>query len=124
MAFLLAAHQKHSKGALSSFLEIGCGPGRHSILLAKSTGATCIGVDAVPEMLSFAAQQAKRAGVAAGKTHFIQGDMTSADGFMGKFSENAAVGIEKVDVAAILLGTLSHCLDNTAALQCFKNTAE
>lgn len=46
------------------------------------------------------------------KIRFVRGDMASIDG---------VPGVDTVDMAAILLGTLSHCLSNSTALQCFRN---
>jgi SAM-dependent methyltransferase len=117
VAFLLAAYQTHSTGPLNQFLEVGCGPARHSILLSQATGATCIGLDSSKEMLAYAAQQAQQANLSAEKVKFVRGDMASPHGI-------AALNSEKVDVAAIMLGTLSHCLTNGAALACFNNIAE
>lgn len=121
VAFLLAAYQTHSSGPLSRFLEVGCGPARHSILLSQATGATCIGLDLSKEMLAYAAQQAQQANLNSDKIKFIQGDMTSPGGISSLVTDDNA-GL--VDAAAIMLGTLSHCLTNGAALACFKNIAE
>ncbi len=122
VAFLLSAYQTHSTGPLARFLEVGCGPARHSILLSQATGATCIGLDLSKEMLTYAAQQAQQANLAPEKIQFIQGDMTSPMGIAPLLAQNNSSGL--VDAAAIMLGTLSHCLTNGSALSCFKNVAE
>ena len=117
VAYLLSVHQSHSTGPLTRFLEVGCGPARHSILLAQATGSTCIGLDASEEMLKYAAQRAKQAKVG-DKVKFVKSDMAAHGGFFKEILGGP------VDVAAVMLGTLSHCLDNDAALRCFKNLAE
>jgi len=127
VAFLLGAYQNHSTVPLSRFLEIGCGPARHSILLSQATGATCIGLDLSKEMLDYAAQQAQQAKIKSDKVKFIQGDMTSSRGISSlviaeEESNGTAAGL--IDMAAVMLGTLSHCLTNGSALACFKNIAE
>lgn len=75
-----------------------------------------MGLDASDEMLKYAAQRAKHAGVG-DKVKFVKADMAAAEGY----AKDIPGG--EVDVAAIMLGTLSHCLDNASALRCFKNVA-
>ena len=117
VAFLLEAQQAHSTGPFRRFLDVGCGPARHAILLAQVIGTACVGVDTSPEMIAFATQRAQQAGVAE-KLTFLQADMAAAGGFASQVPGGP------VDMAAVMLGTLSHCLDNAAALQCFRNLAE
>ncbi len=123
VAFLLAAYQTHSTGPLSRFLEVGCGPARHSILLSQATGATCIGLDLSKEMIAYAAQQAQHANLSSDKIKLIQGDMTSPRG-ISSLLDSGTNSATLVDMAAIMFGTLSHCLTNGSALACFKNIGD
>ncbi|KAL4425487.1 hypothetical protein ABPG75_009503 [Micractinium tetrahymenae] len=109
-AHLLSMHQKHCKGAMSHFLEVACGPARHATLIARSAGAAATAVDLSHAMLEFAQSQAEAAGVG-GSMRFVQADMTQ-EGWAQHVAQPA-------DLAAILLGSLAHCLDNEAALACF-----
>ena len=121
VAFLLAAHQTHATTpALTRYLELGCGPARHALLLSQTLGPTvveCIGLDISQEMLEYAAKKAE-AQNRRGTTNmtFVQADITSPQGF--------SLPGGPVDVSSILLGTLSHCLDNESAVQCFKNVGQ
>lgn len=117
VAFLLDAHQTHTNAPLKRFLEVGCGPARHSLLLAQAAGAQCTGLDLSFEMLEYAAQRAQQAGVES-KVAFVRGNMADPGGIAQLIPGG------EVDMAAVLLGTLSHCLDNQAALQCFRNLAQ
>lgn len=109
-AHLLAMHQRHCKGAMKHFLEVACGPARHAALIAQSAGAAATAVDLSSAMLGYAREQAEAAGVA-GSMQFVQADMTK-EGWARQVEQPA-------DLAAILLGSLAHCLDNGAALACF-----
>lgn len=117
VAFLLAAQATHASRPLLRYLDVGCGPARHAILLAQATGARCIGLDASPTMIQYAARRAKEQGVS-NKVDFVCADMAAPTGIAH------TVPGGRVDVAGILLGTLSHCLDNEVALRCFRNLAE
>jgi SAM-dependent methyltransferase len=117
VAFLLEAQATHGTGPLSRFLEVGCGPARHCTLLASAANTTCVGLDASQEMIDYATQRAQREGVT-DRVAFMQGDMAAPGGWAGEIPGGP------VDMAAVLLGTLCHCLDNAAALQCFCNLAE
>lgn len=68
-------------------------------------------------MLEYAAQRAQQAGVES-KVAFVRGNMADPGGIAQLIPGG------EVDMAAVLLGTLSHCLDNQAALQCFRNLAQ
>lgn len=115
-AFLLQAHQEFCNQRLSCFLDVGCGPARHAILLAEAGVAKCLGVDISQEMISYAKSCAINRNVQS-KVHLIQGDMTSDIEYYALF------GVKKgeVDLAAIMLGTFSHCLTNNAAIQTLTN---
>lgn len=117
VAFLLEAQATHGTGPLSRFLEVGCGPARHCTLLAAAAGTAAVGLDASQGMLDYAAQRAQREGVA-DRVTFMTADMAAPGGWAAQIPGGA------VDMAAVLLGTLSHCLDNAAALRCFANLAE
>jgi len=45
-------------------LDVGCGPGRYGIELARRGAARCVGVDVAPAMIDIARAEAQRAGVA------------------------------------------------------------
>lgn len=47
----------------STVLDVGCGPGRYGIELAKRGAAHCVGVDVSEAMVEIAAREAKSAGV-------------------------------------------------------------
>lgn len=68
-------HQRHCGGALHHFLEVACGPARHSILLAQAAGVAATGLDLSPAMLRYAEQQAVAAGVE-GKLTCVEADMS------------------------------------------------
>ena len=90
---------------LSSFLDVGCGTGRHGAALARllspssspSSSLSLFALDSSPEMLSAAARAAEEAGCPLRQA--IQADMTR--GF--EISD-------KVQVALCALGTLAHAL--------------
>src|SRR2546428_10618175 len=46
-----------------SVLDVGCGPGRYAIALARAGAARVLGVDLAPAMVSLAKREAARAGV-------------------------------------------------------------
>ncbi|KAL4421094.1 hypothetical protein ABPG77_009621 [Micractinium sp. CCAP 211/92] len=100
---------------MEHFLEVACGPARHAALIARAAGAGATAVDVSPAMLEYARGQAEAAGVA-GSMHFVQADMTQ-EGWAQQVEQPA-------DLAAILLGSLAHCLDNGAALACFKELSQ
>ncbi len=58
-------------------LEVGCGGGQHSILLAKH-GARCVGIDLSDDQVKYARRLAEREGVDA---EFYQGDATDLSMF-------------------------------------------
>jgi 2-polyprenyl-3-methyl-5-hydroxy-6-metoxy-1,4-benzoquinol methylase len=45
-----------------SFLDVGCGPGRYGLELARR-GATCFGVDVADQMIEIARKEAEKAGL-------------------------------------------------------------
>ena len=121
-AFIVEAHAKMSSqsSSLSSFLEVGCGPARHTMLLAQSgIPKRSVGMDLSPEMIEYARERAAEQGLE-GRAGFVVADMTSAEGFKG----SVVTGDELFDAAAIMLGTFSHCLDNESALATLKNIGE
>jgi len=48
----------------ASVLDVGCGPGRYGIELARRGAGRCVGVDAAAAMVDIARHEAERAGVA------------------------------------------------------------
>lgn len=115
-AFLIEAHASVTKSPLKSFLEVGCGPARHTLLLADAGIQGCVGIDTSPEMISYARETAQAMRLD-DKVKFALADMMDPAGFRAALTE-------KVDGAAIMLGTLSHCLDNASAIQTLHNIAE
>ncbi len=121
-AFIVEAHAKMSSPAssMSSFLEVGCGPARHTMLLAQSgIPKRSVGVDLSPEMIEYARERAREQGLE-GRTAFVVADMMCTEGFKGSVVE----GDELFDAAAIMLGTFSHCLDNDSAVATLRNVGE
>ncbi|MCU1282544.1 MAG: hypothetical protein JWM53_6090, partial [bacterium] len=48
----------------ASVLDIGCGPGRYGIELARRGAARCLGVDVAAPMIEIARRESERAGLA------------------------------------------------------------
>ena len=48
----------------STLLDVGCGPGRYGLELARRGAAHCVGVDVAANMVALAEAEAKKAGVA------------------------------------------------------------
>jgi SAM-dependent methyltransferase len=122
VAFIVEAHAKLSSqpSSISSFLEVGCGPARHAMLLAQcGIPRRSVGIDLSPEMIEYARQRAAEQGLE-GRMGFVVADMASAKGFKG----SVVSGDELFDAAAIMLGTFSHCLDNDSAVATLKNVGE
>lgn len=133
-AFIVEAHTKFATSpvsGLSSFLEVGCGPARHALLLAQSGIAKrSVGVDLSPEMVEYASARAKELGLE-GRTAFVVADMADTingiGGNDGSGFTRAVVDANDgglYDAAAIMLGTFSHCLDNDSACAALRNIAE
>ncbi|MEW5306851.1 MAG: hypothetical protein WDW36_009289 [Sanguina aurantia] len=114
--FLRKAHAKHAPGqVLNSVLELGCGPARHAIGLAKTGVPKVTALDLSKAMLQHAEAKAKRARLSASVTmSFVQGDMSD----MGD-----SCGGQRFDMVICLLGTFSHMTTNAAAGKCFGEVA-
>lgn len=110
-AHLLAMYQRHCQGPMAHFLEVASGPARHATAIAAATGAAANALDLSPAMLAYASRLADAAGVGSRLTT-LQADM-AAPGWAARLAAPA-------DLAAVLLGSLAHCLDNGAALACFQ----
>lgn len=117
VSFLLEAYSLHSKQPLHHYLDVGCGPARHAMLLAQVAGINCIGIDTSEEMIEYARQRAQECGISK-HVWLMQEDMANPQGFKGIINDGP------INLAAIMIGTLSHCLTNESALQCFTNIAE
>lgn len=117
VSFLMEAYSMHTQLPLQRYLDIGCGPARHAMLLAQAAGIECIGIDSSEEMIHYARQRAQEYGIAE-HVRLMQGDMKSCQGF------KEIITCGSVNLAVIMIGTLSHCLTNDHALQCLKNVAE
>ena len=118
-AFLLQIHEDLCNQRLSCFLDVGCGPARHAILLAEAGVPKCLGLDLSQEMIAYAKSCANSRNVQS-KIRLVQADMTSDIEYDALFSLKKG----EVDLAAIMLGTFSHCLTNTAAIQTLKNISK
>ena len=118
-SFVVEAYNAVHGALPTSFLEVGCGPARHSMILA-GTGILqrCVGIDMSKEMVQYARQCALELGLD-NTTEFVEADMASAQGL-----QQCIKSEEPFDVAAVMLGTFSHCLDNDAAIQTLSNIAE
>lgn len=121
-AFVLEAHYAMHSKFPKSFLEIGCGPARHSLALAE-TGLVerCVGIDVSKEMVEYAKASALEAGLEE-QTDFVEADMMSTHGLSSILNLNGDE--DRFDAAAIMLGTLSHCIDNESAIQTLSNIAD
>jgi SAM-dependent methyltransferase len=113
---MLSAYGLHcGGGSPTRFLEVACGPARHSILLAeKVADMACFGLDRSADMLEYAWKKARAAGVGE-RLQLLQLDMESEAGY--------EIPGGPVDAAALMLGSLAHCLDNSAAVRCFQNVS-
>ncbi|KAL3149321.1 hypothetical protein ABBQ32_002129 [Trebouxia sp. C0010 RCD-2024] len=104
--FLNTIFKSCVKTSPGSFLELGCGPARHTAQLQLRTQAKASALDNVPQMLEYARTVAEEAGAS---VRFMCEDMRS-------FTLQ-----EPADMAFMLLGTFSHMLDNASALQCLRS---
>lgn len=59
-----------------SVLDVGCGPGRYGLELARRSAARCVGVDVAAEMIDIARSEADKAGVS-GSCEWIVSDYES-----------------------------------------------
>lgn len=100
---IFRSHVGKHKGA---FLELGCGPARHTSLLQQKTGSFAIALDNSQAMLAYAKDVAHRAGAS---VEFKQGDMK-------QFHLQ-----ERVDMAYMLFGTFGHLLDSQSAQHCLQS---
>lgn len=67
--------KKHTSGSPSlQVLDLGCGKGAVSVIIAHTLGCTCHGIDAIPEFISFAQQKAEEYNVRS-LCRFEQGDI-------------------------------------------------
>lgn len=102
-----------SKEPLSSFLDIGCGPGKHGAALARlllsdgggSGPLSLFALDSSAEMLAAAAAAASEAGCPLERA--IRTDMTAAG---GSFNIEGFTIDGRVQLALCALGTLAHAL--------------
>jgi 2-polyprenyl-3-methyl-5-hydroxy-6-metoxy-1,4-benzoquinol methylase len=73
-----------------SFLDVGCGPGRYGIELARRGARRCLGVDVAAQMIDIAKREADQAGVGA-RCQWEVSDFLSWKGGE-RFSAVAAMG--------------------------------
>ena len=72
-------------------LDVGCGPGRNSVLFAQAGASRVLGVDVSERMIQLAQAHAARAGVA-DRCQFVHGDFHSC-AFAEKFDFVVALGL-------------------------------
>lgn len=120
--FLLKVYTEITKERFPhTFLELGCGPARHGIALAMRHPCHVYGIDNSADMLRYAqglVDSHKDSITKESIFHFIHSDMTSSNS-TDYITDKEAAG--PIDLACILLGTLSHCLSTETAIQCFEN---
>ena len=104
--FLLDAAAFHGRARPARVLELGCGPARHCLELARK-GLNVTGLDCSRPMLDYAARLAAEAGVA---VNLVEGDMAAFDLGAGRF-----------DLVCVMLGTLSHLVENDQVVSCFRS---
>ncbi len=119
--FLVDAARTHGGcAAPSTWLELACGPGRHT-RLAADLGLRAVGLDVSDAMLSYAKEQADQEGAGAGAgcrpPVFARGNMTAPSAA----PEVAAAA--PYDVICCLLGSLTHLLTLRECLACFSGAA-
>lgn len=125
--FLMDCYKRHASGQppdapVQSVLELGCGPARHLLGLYKAGLPVVMGLDASDDMLTYARSLASAAPApstkgkgnkAAAASHstvqLVKGDMASFD-----------LPQKNLDMVLCLLGTLSHLLENSQAISCFR----
>lgn len=82
---------KRTPGA--SVLDVGCGPGRNSVLFVKEAGAArVVGVDLAENMIRMARELAERHGVA-DRCTFVTGDFMAEDLGGQRFDYSVALGV-------------------------------
>lgn len=113
VAFLLVAHEKTSKVAVQTVLELAAGPARHSLTALRISDATIKKVTAIdlsPDMIAYAQE------IAAMELPIDQqSDFEYRCADMRSFTMG-----NKVDTAWILLGSLQHLTTNDDVIQCFR----
>lgn len=113
-AFLLrTAARRAASDSQLAFLDLACGPGRHTHAAAAHPAcATALGVDLSPAMCAYAASL--RPGSAA---RFVQGDMTAIADVA------AAARPGGWDVVALVYSSLTHLHADGAAEACLRGIA-
>ncbi|CAG9464668.1 unnamed protein product [Pedinophyceae sp. YPF-701] len=106
--FIVEAYRsRRGQNAPKSLLDVGCGPGGHAVEVAKR-GLSVTGLDICQEMLDYAGEKAREAGV---DVALVQGDMRSFPPPPGA----------PFDIVVTMLGTMMHLtevLDAKAFFQC------
>jgi len=75
VAFLEKIFNKYSKSPVISILDLGCGSGNHSVVLAKR-GYEVVGVDLSSKLIRLAQKKAKKYKL---KVNFLKGDIRNVD---------------------------------------------
>ena len=122
--FLVDACRRHGPcPSPKAWLELACGPGRHTRLAAFDHGLRAVGLDLSPAMVDYAQQEAARdcqpqqlgVGTSGNSAQplFVHGDMCTAQ------THAAVAESGPYDIICLLLGSLSHLTRLDQAAQCF-----
>jgi len=107
--FLESVMDEHARpSACSSVVEIGCGPARHCLELARR-GKHCYGIDNNPKMVEYGEKKARAEGL--GHMNLVQADMRNFELHL------------QADLVCCLLGTLSHLHTEEDLAQTFQACA-
>jgi len=83
---------------VESFLELACGPGDHSLAMARA-GTSVVSLDASPEMVAYLAGRAESEGV-------------PVEAVVGDMREVREDCLERFELAAIFIGSVDHLVSN------------
>jgi SAM-dependent methyltransferase len=106
-AVIFEAVKRHGSNAVKSVIDLGCGTGSHSLLLAKN-GYSVTGVDMAPAMIRIADQKAESL-PAAQRPRFMVGDVRNFEGH-GPF-----------DLAIMMFAVISYLNSNEDLLAGLRN---
>ena len=121
--FLVDACRRHGPcPAPRTWLELACGPGRHTRLAAFDHGLRAVGLDVSPAMVAYAQQEAQRdceeQELKTGSEDRVQPLFAHGD-MCGAYTHAAVAASGPYDIICLLLGSLSHLTHLDQAAQCF-----